>query len=242
MQLTAMGVYSDNSTKDLTTQVGWSTSASTVASISVAGMSTGLTVGNATITATSGKVSGNTTLSVTSAVLKSIEVSPQNPSMPRNFILQFSATGVYTDNTTQDLSGQVSWASSQVNIASINSSGLATSAAAGKTVISASFGNVASGARSQHLDGHLCGAELDRDHAGESERSARSHAAAQGNRHFLRQQHDGSDAPRYLELQPEGGGDRQQCGIPTNGLASSGCARHSVVAIVGPIFSPASPS
>jgi 6-phosphogluconolactonase (cycloisomerase 2 family) len=151
VQLTAMGVYSDNSTKDLTTQVGWSTSASTVASISAAGMSTGLTVGNATITATSGNVSGNTALNVTAAVLKSIEVSPQNPSMPRNFILQFSATGVYTDNTTQDLSGQVTWASSQVNVASINSSGLATSSTAGKTVISASFGNVASGANSSTL-------------------------------------------------------------------------------------------
>jgi 6-phosphogluconolactonase (cycloisomerase 2 family) len=151
VQLTAMGIYSDNSTKDLTGQVSWSTSSTTVASVSTVGMSTGLTVGNATISATSGKVSGSTTLNVTAAVLKSIEVTPQNPTLPRNFILQFTAMGVYTDNTTQNISAQVTWASSQGTVASINSSGLATSIAAGKTIIAASLGNVASGVNSSTL-------------------------------------------------------------------------------------------
>lgn len=151
VQLTATGVYSDNSTKDLTSEVSWSSSSATIATVTAAGISSGMTVGKATITAASGIVSGNTILNVTAAVLKSIEVTPQKPTLPRNFILQFAATGVYTDNTTQNITSQVTWASSQSMVATISASGLATSIAAGKTIVSATLGNVSSGANSSTL-------------------------------------------------------------------------------------------
>jgi len=61
---TAMGTYSDNSTKDLTTAVTWVSSATGVATISNAGVATPVTAGTTTITATQGSISGMTTLTV----------------------------------------------------------------------------------------------------------------------------------------------------------------------------------
>jgi hypothetical protein len=67
-QFTATGTYSDGTTHNLTTSVTWGSSSKSVATISNAGGSNGLatsvTPGPTTITATSGRISGFTVLSV----------------------------------------------------------------------------------------------------------------------------------------------------------------------------------
>jgi hypothetical protein len=57
---------------------------------------------------------------------------------------QFTAIGTYQDTTTQDLSSQVTWASSNTTFATISSSGLATGQSAGSSNISASLNGVTS--------------------------------------------------------------------------------------------------
>jgi len=151
LQLTATGVYSDNSTKDLTAQVSWSSSSTEIATVSATGLSTALSIGTATIQAASGAVAGSTAIQVTNATLKAIEVTPQGRTIPRNFTLQFTATGVYTDDSTHDITSQVTWSSSQMAVATVSAGGLATSIATGTTVISARLGNTASGADSATL-------------------------------------------------------------------------------------------
>ncbi|MCE3285723.1 MAG: LigC protein, partial [Steroidobacteraceae bacterium] len=115
-QFTATGLYSDNSTQDVTTQVTWSASNPAVATVSNAAGSNGLAsavgLGNTAVSAVSGAVSGETTLNVTAATLVSIEVSPAAPSIANGLAQEFTATGVYSDNSTQDLTTQVTWASS----------------------------------------------------------------------------------------------------------------------------------
>jgi uncharacterized protein YjdB len=54
-----------------------------------------------------------------------------------------TATGTYTDGTTQDLTGSVTWASSDTTAASISTSGLATALAAGSSTITATDDGVA---------------------------------------------------------------------------------------------------
>jgi len=146
----ATGIYSDHSTQDLTTQVLWSSSNTSIADVSNAADSNGsasaLAAGSAVISAALGNVSGSTTLTVTAAALVSIEVSPTDPSIPKGTTQQFVATGIYSDHSTQDLTTQVVWSSSNTSIADISnaadSNGLATSLAAGSTVIRAALGNV----------------------------------------------------------------------------------------------------
>ena len=149
-QFTATGVYSDNSTEDLTAQATWESSDPAVAMVSNAagskGVATTTGVGSATVSATSGDVSGDTMLTVTDATLVSIEVSPAAPTIANGLTQQFTATGLYSDNSTQDLTTQVTWASSNDAVATVSdaagSKGLATAAGAGSTTVSATSGGV----------------------------------------------------------------------------------------------------
>ena len=150
-QFTATGLYTDNSTQDLTTEVdlglvrqrggdgkqrrrlerAWRPRSA---------------LGSTTVSATSGGVTGDTTLTVTDATLVSIEVSPATPSIANGLTQQFTATGLYTDNSTQDLTTQVTWASSDSAVATVSnaagSNGLATTAGVGSTTVSATSGGV----------------------------------------------------------------------------------------------------
>ncbi|HVU15367.1 MAG TPA: DUF4082 domain-containing protein [Candidatus Didemnitutus sp.] len=73
------------------------------------------------------------------ATLNSITVTPAASTVVIASTLQFTATGNYSDGTTQDLTNQVTWASSATTKATINSTGLATGVATGSTTISASI-------------------------------------------------------------------------------------------------------
>jgi uncharacterized protein YjdB len=142
-QFTAIGTYSDLSTANVTTSVTWASSVPATASIGTGtGLAHGLVAGTTQITATLGTVaSASIPLTVTTATLKSIAVAPAAPSIGLNATQQFSATGTYSDGTTQNITGNVLWASSNTSAATINaSSGLATGVSAGTTQITATQG------------------------------------------------------------------------------------------------------
>jgi len=146
-QFTATGTFSDSSTQDLTGTVHWSSSDGTVATISntpgTAGLATGVGTGEVTISATSGSVSGSADLTITTASLLSISVAPQNPSIALGSSQQFAATGLYSDNTSQDLTPVMTWSSSAINVATFGAQpGLAVSAGTGSTTITAASGAV----------------------------------------------------------------------------------------------------
>ena len=149
-QFTAVGTFSDLTTQDLTLQVTWSSTGTAVAQISNAagsqGLATALGVGSTTINATLTGVTGSTKLTVTAAVLDSLAVTPADPSVAKGRSQQFTATGTFSDTTTQDLTTQVTWASSDITIAQISnaagSAGLATTLAVGTTTISATLTGV----------------------------------------------------------------------------------------------------
>src|SRR5439155_2357122 len=143
----ATGIYSDLTTQDLTGPVTWSSSDPLVATISDAagslGLGTSVAPGHTTIAASLGGISGNTSLTVTAASLVSIEVTPASPSIALGTAQAFTATGTYSDSTTQDLTDRVTWSSSNPLVATIGNAlgllGLGTSVAAGQTTIAATF-------------------------------------------------------------------------------------------------------
>ena len=51
--------------------------------------------------------------------LTSIAVTPASPSVAKGLTEQFTATGTYTDNSTQNLTSQVTWASATTSVATI---------------------------------------------------------------------------------------------------------------------------
>ena len=56
--------------------------------------------------------------------LTSVAVTPANPTGQAGATQQFTATGTYSDNTTKDITSQVTWSSSNTAVASINAAGL----------------------------------------------------------------------------------------------------------------------
>jgi Bacterial Ig-like domain (group 2)/PKD domain len=145
-QFMATGTYTDGSTQDITTVVTWSSSSAAVAIISNTSGSNGLAtsagLGTTTITATLGLINGNTTLSVTAAVLTSIAVTPANPSIPLGTTQQFTATGTFSDLSTQDVTASVTWSSDTPTVASISTGGLATGVGVGVANITATSGSI----------------------------------------------------------------------------------------------------
>ena len=147
---TATGIYSDISSQDITTSVAWSSSNTSVATISNVAGSNGLAAtvgsGSATITATSGSISGSTTVTVTSAILISIAVTPTSPSITTGYKQQFTATGTFSDNSLQDMTASVAWSSSNTSAATISnvagSNGLAAAVGGGATTITATSGSI----------------------------------------------------------------------------------------------------
>jgi hypothetical protein len=113
-----------------------------VASITTTGLATAQGLGSSKISATMGSISGSTTLTVTAAALESIAVTPANPSIAKGTTQQFTATGTYSDNSTQDLTSQVTWASADTTVASITTTGLATAQGLGSSKISATMGSI----------------------------------------------------------------------------------------------------
>ena len=154
VELTATGIYSDNSTQDLTQKVTWKSSDDRAASISNADDSRGLAtptgVGSSTIYTILGDVWGGTTLTVSKACLVSIEVKPDGESIPSGKILQFTATGNYSDGMTLDITKSAAWESSDNKVVEVSNEkkerGLATGGEAGKATITATLSKVSGSA------------------------------------------------------------------------------------------------
>lgn len=78
----------------------------------------------------------------TTASLVSIAVTPNNPTVTIGKTQQLTATGTYSDNSMQDLSTQVTWASSDTTKATVSSTGLVTGTGYGSATITATSGSV----------------------------------------------------------------------------------------------------
>ena len=140
-QFSAVGTFDDGSTQ-LLTSVTWTSSVPGTATVNASGLATSVGTGSATISAISGSVTGTASLSVSSAALVSIAVTPANSSMAVGTTKQFTATGTFSDSSTQDLTLSVLWGSSSPATATINNLGSVGSLATGTTTISATLGAV----------------------------------------------------------------------------------------------------
>jgi hypothetical protein len=146
VQFTATGTFTDGTTQNLTSHVTWASADMSIATISNASVASGVATGTTGITATlSGVTSPSDTLNVTAAVLQSIAVTPATlPNLPKGLTQQFTATGHFSDSSTQDLTTPVTWSASG-SAATINSStGLATGVSVGTSMITASQGTITS--------------------------------------------------------------------------------------------------
>ncbi len=149
-QFTATGTVGHGShpstSTNLTDEVNWTSSNSTVATVNSSGMATAVGAGTATITASmSGAPSATATLTVTAAgggtvggSLVSLAIIPgtQSVASPTQ-TSQFLAIGTTSSGATEDLTSTVTWGSSSAQVATITAAGLATAVGQGTTTITA---------------------------------------------------------------------------------------------------------
>ncbi|MGH8458258.1 MAG: beta strand repeat-containing protein, partial [Nevskiales bacterium] len=168
LQFAATGTLSDGTTRDVTTEVTWLTTNSAVATVSNAagneGLATAVDPGFTTVVAQSGSVQGSTGLTVTSATLSSIGVTPNPVSVAKGLARQFTATGTFSDMSTMDLTRQVTWSSSATGVATISnaadSEGLAQTVDTGSTTITATRGAVSGNAALTVTDAEVLSIEI----------------------------------------------------------------------------------
>ncbi len=161
VQFTATGTYGHgsnhpSSTQNETTQVTWTSSSPAVATVSATGLATAVAPGSTTITASingfTGLVTSTATLTVSgsgvgsgttpTSDVTSITVIPgsQSVSSPGG-IATFIPIGTESTGATINLTGEVAWASSSNQIATVNSAGTATAVTQGTATITAVYTN-----------------------------------------------------------------------------------------------------
>ncbi len=142
-KFTAQGSYSDGSTPDETENVTWTSSVESVATISNVAGDEGLAsthaVGSTNIRASlDGVNSANVPFTVTAATVASIAIDPPSASMPEGTTRDFAATATFTDNSTQNVTTQATWGSSDRSVADVCN---ATSCTKGRVVANSDAGS-----------------------------------------------------------------------------------------------------
>jgi phospholipase C len=144
-QFTAIGLYTDGSTPNITTTANWASSSATVATISNTSGSQGLATsagsGTAEISASVGSLTASTTLTVQEQLV-SISVTPASSVITPGTVQQFTAVGTYLSGLVQNLTNFALWSSSNPAVATITAGGTALSVGSGQTVVTASVGSV----------------------------------------------------------------------------------------------------
>lgn len=143
----ALGVYADGTSVNISDRVTWTSATPAVATVNGSGNVNAISNGAAVISAAVAGKTGQTTVTVTDAALVSITLSPLAGTAAAGVNVQFSATGVYSNGTSQNLTSMVTWTSSDLTITSFNqdrmaNSGLATALAAGVSTVTASMANI----------------------------------------------------------------------------------------------------
>jgi Bacterial Ig-like domain (group 2) len=140
---TATGTFADNSTENITNDVTWASANTAIATISnvagSSGVASAMATGTSSISATVLGITGSTLVTVSPAVLESISVSPASPSIPADTTDEFTASGIYSDNSTQNVTSLVNWSSAVPSVATVSWAGVASGLAPGTSTISASY-------------------------------------------------------------------------------------------------------
>ena len=127
LDVTAIATFSDATQQDLTRLVVWRVADVSLAAVSNAsgteGRVTARGEGVTEVNATFAGSTARTSLTISAAALASVQVTPTAPTLPRGTTRAFTATGLFTDGTTQDLTAQATWTSGEPSRVAVSSQG-----------------------------------------------------------------------------------------------------------------------
>jgi hypothetical protein len=153
--LTATAQFSNSTTQNVTSQAQWDSTNTNVATVSAAGLVTPKSVGEANVMATyQGRVASLTLrvqpipppVTVTGLTVSGSGCSAGICSaMAGGSTIQLTATTQLSNSTTQNVTGQARWESTNTNVATVSAAGLVTPKSVGESDVVATYqGRVAS--------------------------------------------------------------------------------------------------
>jgi len=119
VQMTATGTFNDGSTKTITSGVFWSSGTTTVATVSSAGLVTGVGPGTSSITGSSGTFSGSATITVAVSGITKITVTSPLTNIRYGATNQFDAMAT-TGSGTFDVTNSVTWSTNPTSITNVS--------------------------------------------------------------------------------------------------------------------------
>src|ERR1700761_8307994 len=78
--------------------------------------------------------------------LQSIQITPANPSGAVGTTTPLVATGIYADNSHQDITNEVKWTSSSTSVGTVSTAGVVSAVSPGTTTLTASSNGVTASA------------------------------------------------------------------------------------------------
>jgi hypothetical protein len=157
--LIAIGTFTDGSRVDLTSSVRWTTSDSSIATISnnpgipgfitginTTGVATGLVSGHVTIVATADTVSGTSEVIVTDATPALLALTPANGAIQLGLTQQFAVEATFSDNASVDVTPYVHWTTSDPTVVVIFPGGIGYPVGRGVATVTVSISGVAGSA------------------------------------------------------------------------------------------------
>ena len=101
-------------------------------------MFTGVEVGSTTLTAAKGEVISNrVTMNVSAAYIELIQVTPSDISLAKGQTKQLTATAIYSDDSSSDISSSVTWELFDSTYATVTPAGELTGVEEGSTTLTA---------------------------------------------------------------------------------------------------------
>lgn len=145
--LIAQAVYSNGTTKDISSLVAWHVDDINVASINSQGRIFANNIGKTNYSASLGNVTSVIgEVEVTDAILSEIKIKPETGTLPIGLGQALSATGYLSDSTSYDLTEAVAWnlLSAETNIANIDENSVLTGSNLGHVTVTAKLDNITS--------------------------------------------------------------------------------------------------
>ncbi|MBC7093899.1 Ig-like domain-containing protein, partial [Candidatus Bipolaricaulota bacterium] len=141
-QLTVTAQMSDGSSQDVTTQASYTSSNSSIASVSQSGQVTANSAGAATISVSyQGKTASVSVLvSVPVVIVEDLTVQPNPVSLSVGETQQLTVVARYSDGTAKDVTGSALYTSNNPSVAAVSAGGLVTGVAPGSTALAVAYG------------------------------------------------------------------------------------------------------
>ncbi|HTK28152.1 MAG TPA: carboxypeptidase regulatory-like domain-containing protein [Vicinamibacterales bacterium] len=142
--LVATATFSDNTTSNVSSQAAWETSNASVATVTASGSASFVGAGDVDLKATYRGISGTAHVKVSASapVVTGVAVTGAGATATVGQSAALTATAAYSDSTSQNVTAQATWASSNTAVATVSATGSASFVGAGEVDLRATFGGV----------------------------------------------------------------------------------------------------